>query len=439
LLFELDPSRADLLTVSGGLITAARDAGGGSVVLDQARNAHLTAGAINGRAALSFVLSETPYLYSTTGGLIGQTPHSTWMLVRFSVAPPAGFHSIMEFGSNGGNNSVLGTAAANQLWGGGAGFGSPTSTSLGTETLNDGTAGTTLPTLALLLATYGLDSFGAGPASTPNTTNNQWCKRIFVDDLQVAITAPEALNINSAQFGFNAWSAGGNPVSCDVLEAGFAAVDLGAYTASAQDLRTKLVAYAKRLAGSSYAATKPAVICDGDSLTEVGYPSQLATLFGAAAQVINLGKSGTATSEMIARAQFRTYPRLGARRQSNWLVQGGATNDILAGASAASIIANLITLYANARAAGYRVCAWTIPPGATTLSGHYTAPQETVRQAVNAWIRTTGATLVDAVVDLASIESTLSQDAYHIDGIHFTSAGYLLIAQAIYAVLVSRL
>jgi lysophospholipase L1-like esterase len=95
----------------------------------------------------------------------------------------------------------------------------------------------------------------------------------------------------------------------------------------------------------------------------------------------------------------------------------------------ASVIAAHERIIAAAHAAGLRVIGATLTPGRILDSG-----RERQRQAVNEWIRTSGA--YDDVVDfdraIADPDApTQARAAYDFDGIHLNDAGYRALARAV--------
>jgi lysophospholipase L1-like esterase len=103
--------------------------------------------------------------------------------------------------------------------------------------------------------------------------------------------------------------------------------------------------------------------------------------------------------------------------------------------SAADLIAGLQQLIARARAQGLQIYGATITPnGSSTVPGAHTPENEAKRQAVNRWIRTSGA--FDGVIDFdAAVRDPDDQarlrSIYDADGIHLTDAGYEAMANAI--------
>ncbi len=104
-------------------------------------------------------------------------------------------------------------------------------------------------------------------------------------------------------------------------------------------------------------------------------------------------------------------------------------------ASAADLISGLQQPAQRARARGVRIYGATLTPfGSSTIPGLFTPENEATRQAVNRWIRTSGAFdgVIDfeaAVRDPANPSRTLP--AYDFDGVHLNDAGYAAMANAI--------
>jgi lysophospholipase L1-like esterase len=103
--------------------------------------------------------------------------------------------------------------------------------------------------------------------------------------------------------------------------------------------------------------------------------------------------------------------------------------------SAQEIIVGLHQLVLRARSAGLRVYGATLTPfGSSAVPGLYTPENEAKREAVNRWIRTSGA--FDGVIDFeAAVRDPSNPDrllpAYDADGVHLTDAGYQAMANAV--------
>ncbi len=104
--------------------------------------------------------------------------------------------------------------------------------------------------------------------------------------------------------------------------------------------------------------------------------------------------------------------------------------------SADDIIVGLRQVIERARAQRVRVHGATITPvGSSVVPGFFTPENEAKRQAVNAWIRTSGE--FDSVIDFDAVvrdpvqPTRLRPDLSSSDGIHPNDAGYLAMANAI--------
>jgi lysophospholipase L1-like esterase len=103
--------------------------------------------------------------------------------------------------------------------------------------------------------------------------------------------------------------------------------------------------------------------------------------------------------------------------------------------SASDIITGLHQLTLRARARGIKIYGATLTPfGSSTIPGLFTPENEAKRQAVNRWIRASGAFdgVIDfeaAVRDPANPSRTLP--AYDFDGVHLNDAGYAAMANTI--------
>jgi lysophospholipase L1-like esterase len=103
--------------------------------------------------------------------------------------------------------------------------------------------------------------------------------------------------------------------------------------------------------------------------------------------------------------------------------------------SAGDIITGLSQLVQRARAQGFKIFGATITPfGSSPIPGLFTPENEAKRQAVNRWVRTSGA--FDGVVDFdAAVRDPANpartRPAYDFDGVHMTDAGYEAMANSI--------
>jgi lysophospholipase L1-like esterase len=103
--------------------------------------------------------------------------------------------------------------------------------------------------------------------------------------------------------------------------------------------------------------------------------------------------------------------------------------------SATDITNGLRQLVVRARARNIKIIGSTITPfGSSTVPGVFTTQTEAKRQAVNRWIRTSGA--FDGVVDFEAMVRDPANPArllpaYDADGVHLTDAGHQAMANAI--------
>jgi lysophospholipase L1-like esterase len=154
----------------------------------------------------------------------------------------------------------------------------------------------------------------------------------------------------------------------------------------------------------------------------------------AGVSVVNMGIGGNGVFDGLgpsAQARFErdVLNHSGAR----WLILFEGVNDIGSGVSAQSLANAYVQFVEKARARQLRVYGATITP----FGGHayYTPAHEAVRQAVNAWIRTSGK--FDGVIDFdATVRDPEKQShllsAYDSgDGLHLNSAGYQAMAESI--------
>lgn len=104
------------------------------------------------------------------------------------------------------------------------------------------------------------------------------------------------------------------------------------------------------------------------------------------------------------------------------------TNNLAASGTAAALLADLLTLWAMARAAGLKVIAFTVMPSVLITAG----AKETARLSVNASIAASGA-FYDYLADASALLPDPNNATYYRDGTHLTNAGSLLLAQAVAA------
>jgi lysophospholipase L1-like esterase len=197
----------------------------------------------------------------------------------------------------------------------------------------------------------------------------------------------------------------------------------------ARALRPVLVAALLALAGvaiASYVAAvggrpqgTPVLVAFGDSLTEGGgfvsrpWPAVLAERLqrrsgGGRIDVVNAGISGNRLlRDDFGPSGVRRFRRDALERAGvRWVIVLEGINDLgYAGSAdpgappvtADELIGGFRQLIAQARAAGVKIYGGTLLPFEGAVGGYYAQEKERVRQAVNAWMRSTGE--LDAVID----------------------------------------
>lgn len=124
----------------------------------------------------------------------------------------------------------------------------------------------------------------------------------------------------------------------------------------------------------------------------------------------------------------------------NDIGQGSTRNQVV---SAEQIIAGYQQLISRARAAGLGVIGATLTPFAGYVATYYSEENEAKRQAVNAWIRTSGQ--YDAVIDFDAVvrdsiaPTKLRTDYDSGDHLHPSDVGYKAMADAIDLSMIKRL
>lgn len=207
------------------------------------------------------------------------------------------------------------------------------------------------------------------------------------------------------------------------------------------------------------AAQRPVLVTIGDSITEgagstpnadMGWPEQLAARIAARGgqgggewSVVNAGISGgRLLREVSGPSALSRFDRdvlsvpgvttvvvlEGINDIGRAAQQGFASEAVTAG----EIIAGYRQLIARAHARGVKIWAGTLPPFEGAM--YYHAAGEATRQAVNAWIRSSGE--FDGVIDFEAVTKDPAKPGQILDGLHNgdhlhpTDAGYTRMAEA---------
>jgi lysophospholipase L1-like esterase len=208
----------------------------------------------------------------------------------------------------------------------------------------------------------------------------------------------------------------------------------------------------------------PVVVAFGDSLTEGGaviahpWPAVLAERLArqggvSPIRVVNAGISGNRLLREdfgpsgLRRFEHDALGEPGVR----WVIVLEGINDLgfagsvepgAARVTAEDLIGGYRQLVARARAAGVKLHGGTLLPFEGAGSGYFAPDKEPVRQAVNAWIRTSGE--LDGVVDFdAAVRdparpSRLRPEYDDGDHLHLNAAGHRALGEAVDLALFSR-
>jgi hypothetical protein len=190
---------------------------------------------------------------------------------------------------------------------------------------------------------------------------------------------------------------------------------------------------------------KPAVIFEGNSLTGSAtgggttWPAKLRLKTGWDSADLGWDNEATAGHKQIEEVEPQ-LPAIVAQwapyaQEDRLLILMSGTNDVNAETETQLIIDSLNRYLIAAKAAGFRVVACTIPPVASAGGGYTWNPsQQAARDEINNWMKTTGATIADQVLDLDEIGDTYPEfldpedTTYYVDGLHHNDAGRALIA-----------
>jgi lysophospholipase L1-like esterase len=189
---------------------------------------------------------------------------------------------------------------------------------------------------------------------------------------------------------------------------------------------------------ASYYSAKPAVVLAGDSLT-VGFGATGSPLQSYGQQLLDtsdyipyvVATSGDRVDQVTTAlngANNTNYsPRYTGDTVKNATVALCGINDLAQGASIATLQTRLSALWAQQRAAGFKVVACTLTGCINTGS---VVQQDLID--INAWIRTQTASY-DALADLGAspfigLGQQLNTTYFSVDGVHLNSTGYGVLA-----------
>lgn len=185
--------------------------------------------------------------------------------------------------------------------------------------------------------------------------------------------------------------------------------------------------------GITGATDFPVLVFDGDSVTSDSgltgpngtWPKQflVANPIWRIASYNNVATNGATTAQMITAYPTTVAPLAPTGTQTGFYFLLAGTND-LGGLTPAAIYDNLKTLWALARADGFKVVALTIQPSSAFAS----QGKEADRLATNVFILS-DPSLYDYAINLDYVLSTVA--AEYIDGIHPTAASNIQIARTV--------
>lgn len=178
------------------------------------------------------------------------------------------------------------------------------------------------------------------------------------------------------------------------------------------------------------------LVMDGNSLTASGYFPQLVytdlVSLGYTVMMQNYGVGGQTTEQMLA--DDRTVDiaeNLNAYKNIIHVWEG--SNELYFNATAITTYNNIVTYCKRRRAAGFQVIVGTLTPRIFTLTP---VTQEADRLAVNANIRSNWRSFADGISDMGADPIVGNYDyclntAYFADGVHYTAAGYTIVADIV--------
>jgi lysophospholipase L1-like esterase len=185
------------------------------------------------------------------------------------------------------------------------------------------------------------------------------------------------------------------------------------------------------------------IVCDGNSLTQgtgasnpatTSYPARIDASAGfETATIYNLGVSGQTTQQMIDDAVGQVNPLYNAS-VSNVLIAWEVGNDLYYNGNVSAAMSRFWSYCDARRAVGFKVIVVTCPPrDQATTFGDNSAQYNTKLNEANALILSDYTSHADGVVDLASDSRFAGYNLtyYDADKVHFTDAGYQVIADLI--------
>lgn len=147
---------------------------------------------------------------------------------------------------------------------------------------------------------------------------------------------------------------------------------------------------------------------------------------------ISRATGGDTLANMVSTYATDVAPYYNASTANTVLIEGG-TNDLGAGASLATMQANIQSFCGNARATGFVVCVTTIGRRNDPADG-WDSTKDAVRASYNTWLRANYASFANYIVDLDNISELsdpLNTTYYNADHLHWTDATNVIVANAI--------